>query len=217
MTLSLIGALLNIPGSGMVFFRQVKLTCYSGLISYVMGVGTIGAAVAVNPWFNVWTDALSDMGRVGLSTAWVFNTGLMTAAIVGMLYVVCLLKVFKGSLAHLAAGVYLVAVGNLFLVGMFPEGTKPHWTVSYEFFFLMLFTYLLNAPALWLEGLRKHALVNSVLFALGLGGSIVISWPSVATLELYNIALMGAWYITMFSAVRAVVRSSSATCQRVLN
>ncbi len=194
----------------MGFFRQAKLTCYLGLISYVMGVGTIGAAVAVNPWFNVWTDALSDMGRVGLSTAWVFNVGLMVSAVVGMAYVACLLKVFRNPLTHLAAGVYLVAAANLFLVGAFPEGTKPHWTVSYEFFFLMFFTYLLNAPALWLEGLRKHALINLALFALGLGGSVVISWPSIATAELYSIALMGVWYVTMFSAVRAVIKSSSA-------
>ncbi len=199
---------LNIPGLDMGFFRQAKLTCYSGLISYVMGIGTIGAAVIINPWFNVWTDALSDMGRVGLSTAWVFNTGLMAAAIVGMTYVACLLKVFKNSLTHLAAGVYLVAAANLFLIGAFPEGTKPHWTVSYEFFFLMFFTYLLNAPALWLEGLRKHAFINLTLFVVGLGGSAIIKWPSTATLELYNIALMGIWYFVMFHAVKAVKLAS---------
>ena len=181
-----------------------KLTCYLGIISYVMGAVTIGAAIAVNPWFNVWTDALSDMGRVGLSTAWVFNTGLMITAIVSMAYVACLIKVFKKPLTHLAAGVYLVGAANLFLVGAFPEGTKPHWTVSYEFFLLMLFTYLLNAPALWLEGLRKHAVINLMLFIIGLGGSAVINWPSIATLELYNIALMGVWYVTMFHAVKSV-------------
>jgi len=185
-------------------FKLGKLTCYLGIVSYVMGVGTIGAAVAVNPWFNVWTDALSDMGRVGLSTAWVFNTGLMLAAVVGMAYAACLIKVFRSSLAHLAAGVYLVAAANLFLVGAFPEGTKPHWTVSYEFFFLMFFTYLLNAPALWLEGLRKHAVINLALFALGLGGSVIINWPSIATLELYNIALMGVWYVTMLHATKSL-------------
>ncbi len=185
-------------------FKLGKLTCYLGIISYVIGVGTIGTAVAINPWFNVWTDALSDMGRVGLSTAWVFNMGLMLAAVVGMAYVVCLIKVFRNSLAHLAAGVYLVAAANLFLVGAFPEGTKPHWTVSYEFFSLMLFTYLLNAPALWLEGLRKHAAINLALFALGLGGSVIINWPSTATLELYNIALMGVWCVTMFHTTKLV-------------
>ncbi len=194
-----------------------KLTCYLGLVAYVTGVITIGVAIAINPWFNVWNDALSDMGRVGLSVAWVFNTGLMVTAVIAAAYATCLVKVFRNSLTHLAAGVYLVAVANLFLVGVFPEGTKPHWTVSYEFFFLMIFTYLLNAPALWLEGLKRHALVNLALFALGLGGSIVISWPSIATLELYNIALMGVWYVTMFSAVKAVTRFSSTTCRRVLN
>jgi len=185
-------------------FKLGKLTCYLGIVSYVMGVGTIGAAVAVNPWFNVWTDALSDMGRVGLSTAWVFNTGLMLAAVVGMAYAACLIKVFRNSLAHLAAGVYLVAAANLFLVGAFPEGTKPHWTVSYEFFFLMFFTYLLYAPALWLEGLRKHAVINLMLFIIGLGGSAIINWPSIATLELYNIALMGVWYVTMLHATKSL-------------
>ena len=151
----------------------------------------------------MWRGALSDMGRVGLGTAWVFNVGLMISASLGAAYVACLLKAFRGSLTHLATGVYLVAIINLFLIGVFPEGTEPHWTVSYEFFLLMLFTYLLNVPALWLEGLRRHALFNLALFALGLGGSLAINWPSIAALELYNIALMGAWYVTMFSAVRS--------------
>jgi len=189
----------------MCFFGKVtKLTCYLGITSYVMGMGTVGVAMALNPWFSVWTGALSDMGRAWLSTAWVFNTGLMASAVVGMTYVACLLKAFRNSLTHLAAGVYLVAAANLFLIGAFPEGTKPHWTVSHEFFFLMLFTYLLNSPALWLEGLRKHAVINLALFVLGLSGSIVVNWPSVATLELYNLALMGVWYVTMFHAVRSV-------------
>ncbi len=196
---------------------SLKILCYLGLVSYVLGIATIAAAVAVNPWFNVWTDALSDMGRVGLPTAWVFNTGLMVAAVVGMAYAACLIKVFSNPVTHLAAGVYLVAAANLFLVGAFPEGTKPHWTVSYEFFFLMFFTYLLNAAAMWLEGLRRHSVVNLALFALGLGGSIMIDWPSIATLELYDIALMGVWYVVMFSAVRAVTRSLPTAGERVLN
>ncbi len=189
----------------------VRVSCYLGLASYAAGVATILAAIAVNPWFSVWSGALSDMGRVGLPTAWVFNTGLKVAAALAASYAPCLLMAFKKSLTHLAAGVYLTAVANLFLIGAFPEGTKPHWIVSYEFFTLMMAVYALMAPALWVEGLRRHAVVNAALFAAALCGSATLHWPSTAVLELYNIGLMGVWYAVMAHATLAR-RAVSGRC-----
>jgi len=179
-----------------------------GLTALGIGILTLIIAMISNPWFNPFKGALSDMGRIGLKTAWIFNTGLLISSIVASLYTVCLLMSFRHPAMHLAAGIYLVSVGHLFLIALFPEGTRPHEFISYEFFLMMFVTYLTYTVSLWLERLKMHSLLSFLAFVLGFSLSASLKWPSTAILELFNISIMGYWFGVMFYATGHLMKPS---------
>jgi hypothetical membrane protein len=140
----------------------------------------------------VFKNALSDLGRVGLENNYVFNTGLILAALVALTYIPSLLDFFKSRIGFMSLGIFLIAILHLLLIGVFPEGTKPHGFVSYEFFALMTISLLFIGISLIAEEMSKYGASLLLLFILSLGGSLLIKWPSIALLELYNIALYNA-------------------------
>ncbi len=168
---------------------MTKYTCYGGLLSFAVSYIFIAWSVSVNPWFSLFRNALSDLGRVGLDTAYIFNTGLVLAALISLTYLPCLLAFFNSRIGHMTVGVFLVAVFHLLLIGVFPEGTSPHGFVSYEFFVLMTVTMFLAGVSLIVEGVPKYGFLLVLIFVLSLLGSIIVKWPSIALLELYNIFL----------------------------
>ncbi|MEM2020982.1 MAG: DUF998 domain-containing protein [Zestosphaera sp.] len=168
---------------------MTKYTCYSGLLSFAISYIFIAWSISVNPWFSLFRNALSDLGRVGLDTAYIFNSGLMLAALIAFTYLPCLLEFFNSRIGHMTVGVFLVAMFHLLLIGVFPEGTSPHGFVSYEFFVLMTVTMFLTGISLAVEGMLKYGFLLVLVFILSLLGSTIIKWPSVSLLELYNIFL----------------------------
>ncbi len=162
---------------------------YSGLLSFATAYVFIIISILINPWFNLFKNALSDLGRVGLENSYVFNTGLILAGLISLTYVPSLLNFFKSRIGCMSVGVFLVAILHLILIGVFPEGTRPHGFVSYEFFVLMTISLFLVGVSLIVERLSRYGLILIMLFLLSLIGSLSITWPSIALLELYNIVL----------------------------
>ena len=188
---------------------MVRLSCFLGIIATSLGLLTIWISTLVNPWFDVMRGALSDMGRVGLPTSWVFNGGLLLTSFVAATYVYCLTKSFRHPASHVAAGIYLVSVTHLTLIALFPEGTRPHLTLSLEFFLMMMFTYLTYSITLWVEGFRTHSLLSFLAFITALGGSASIRWPSTALLELFNVGVMAYWYLLMLQLTNKLMRKTT--------
>jgi len=159
------------------------------LLAFIIAYIFIFASILINPWFNVFENALSDLGRVGLENNYVFNTGLILAAITALTYIPSLLDFFKSRISFMSLGIFLIAILHLLLIGVFPEGTKPHGFVSYEFFALMTISLLFIGISLIAEGMSKYGAFFLLLFILSLSGSLLVKWPSIALLELYNIVL----------------------------
>ena len=186
----------------------VRVSRFFGVVATVLGLTTITASLSLNPWFNVMGGALSDLGRIGLNTAWVFNNGLLIASFIAAIYVHCLINSFRHPISYVAAGIYLVSVGHLTLIAIFPEGTPYHLTISYEFFLMMITTYLTYSITLWVEGFRAHSILSFLAFATALGGSASVKWPSTALLELFNVAVMAYWYLMMFQLTNKLMKKS---------
>jgi len=167
----------------------IRYLRYSGLLAFVIAYVFILASILINPWFNLFKNALSDLGRLGLENSYVFNAGLILAALIALTYIPSLLNFFKSRVGYMSTGVFFVAILHLLLVGVFPEGTKPHGLVSYEFFALMTLSLLMIGISLITERLSRYGLFFLVIFVLSVGGSFLVKWPSTALLELYNIAL----------------------------
>jgi len=103
-----------------------------GLVAPVVATVFIAAAIALSPWFNWGTNALSDLGHSGNSdVATLFNFGLLST---GFLIIVYSLKSFRGYAKY--TSYFLVLVGlALQLVATFNEVYKPlHFQVSVLFF-----------------------------------------------------------------------------------
>lgn len=167
----------------------IRYLRYSGLLAFVIAYVFIFVSILINPWFNLFKNALSDLGRLGLENSYVFNTGLILAALTAFTYIPSLLNFFKSRVGYMSVGVFFVALLHLLLIGVFPEGTEPHGFVSYEFFALMTLSLLMIGISLITEKLSRYGLFFLAIFILSVSGSFLIKWPSIALLELYNIVL----------------------------
>ncbi|MEM3229193.1 MAG: DUF998 domain-containing protein [Fervidicoccaceae archaeon] len=160
---------------------------YFGILSFIIAFTGIGISISLNPWFNVWENALSDLGRIGIENSFIFNYTLIASSIFASIYSVYILKLLPNRIGCIGAGIYLVGTFSLAAIGLFPEGTKPHMFVSLEFFIIMTFSLFIFGISLMRSGKKLHGLALIAIFAASIGGSIAISWPSVALLELFNI------------------------------
>lgn len=169
--------------------RYAKIFRYFGITAFLIAFIGIAISIAINPWFKLTSNALSDLGRVGLNNNYIFNYTLIISSIFAMFFSLYLANIFKSKIGFISLGVYLVAVAHLAMTGLFPEGTKPHGFVSYEFFALMTFSLLFFGVSFLTERRARTGSALVFLFLLSLLGSLLIKWPSVATLEIYNIII----------------------------
>lgn len=172
--------------------------------SAVVGLGAVGAALAMAPWFNWTTDALSDLGHPRHESAAVFGAGLLAS---GLFYVDAVLharpSLGKSRLAKASAG-FLVAGGlSLSAIGVINESFgAPHFVVSLTYFtFVPLGMFLL---ALCIRGVApRFALVTAAMAvaAAAFGISILTAiaygapFPSQAIPELIASSILAAWAV----------------------
>ena len=103
-----------------------------GLIAPLTAILFIAVSIALSPWFNWGTDALSDLGHsVNSEVAPLFNFGLLLS---GFLTIVFSVTSFRNHAKYTSYALVLVGL-SLQLVGTFDEIYKPlHFQVSVLFF-----------------------------------------------------------------------------------
>jgi len=142
-----------------------KSQLWAGILSPPLALGGIGAAIIINrSWWRLTDNAISDMGRVGLPHNWVMNVPLFISAVLAIYYAVGLFNELKNTVSKIGIGVFIT--GLFFLVGIaiFPEGTKPHYAVSWGFFICASLGFLITGTGLWLEGQGKFGAFTVLLF-----------------------------------------------------
>jgi hypothetical membrane protein len=170
--------------------------------SAAVGFGALAASLAMAPWFNWSTDALSDLGHPRYASAPVFGAGLLAA---GLFYVDAALHARRllgeGKLAK--AGVLFLVLGGLSLsaIGVVNEafGT-PHFVVSFTYFtFVPVGMFLLALCIREAQPRLAVATAAMAVAAAAFGISIIaaIVWgapfTSQAVPELIASALLAAW------------------------
>ncbi|ALL00810.1 hypothetical protein Pyrde_0760 [Pyrodictium delaneyi] len=164
---------------------------------------------SLNPWFDPLRGAFSDLGSPRAHLPWVFNLGMIVS---GLLVMLLGLTVYRVSVLRLeAAGAALLSEAGVFLalVGMFPEGTKPHSFVA-AWFFLQLYTsYVVLGMALYRRGLEKRgralALIGVLAPLLAVLVEYTMGWPSIAVLETYAVLAADAGAAVLAAAYRCTV------------
>ncbi|MGB9726925.1 MAG: DUF998 domain-containing protein [Nitrososphaeria archaeon] len=169
--------------------------CLLGPLALIIAWATIVVSIMVNPWFNLFKGALSDLGALGLGTNYIFNTGLILTGIVFAIYAGFLGRVSKNRVSAMASGVAILAAAHLIMIAVFPSGTEPHRFVSLEFFLLAAATIFFMSISFYADGEKFYGTSSTIIFLAGILGSALIEWPSTALLEIYDIMLLTIWTI----------------------
>ncbi len=182
-----------------------KKYIYSGLISPWIGFGFVALAIYLNSsWFSITNNAISDLGNIyhpWVNYPWVLSLGLILAGL-GMTYFAHgLQKEFSGLTRY---GVWVFYAGMVFLtlIGVFPEGTSPHWYVSWLFFLVSSFGVLISGIG-FLKINRAIGVASILLFLLGwvLAYWELHTFKGVAIAELTGATVLFIWSYMMIYLV----------------
>lgn len=173
-----------------------NLLRFFGIASIIIGWVTIVLGILLHPWFSLSRNALSDLGALSVPNNYVFNLGLMLSSTLAFLYSLHLIKSLN-KLGCVGGVFLLIASVNLFLVGLYPEGTYPHLFVSINFFVLSLLAGLVVSLSLVTLGFKKHGLPGLALILICIALTLTIPWPSVGALEVEILLFITIWLIIM--------------------
>jgi len=140
----------------------------AGILAPIVGLGGVFAAILIHrSWWRLTENAISDLGKVGLSYNWVMNASLVIAAVLALYYLHGLWEKFEGTLQKIGGAIF--ATGLLFLagIGVFPEGTGPHYYVSWGFFVACSIGMLLIGIGLYIQGEKTLGLLAFAIFTVG--------------------------------------------------
>lgn len=175
---------------------KTKIPGYLGIMTLAIYWSFTIASILQNPWFSVMHNALSDLGADSAINPWIYNYGLMLSSPFLLGFSIYIIYDAKDKL-QTVGGAFL-SISSIFLafIGIFHSGTRPHVFVS-TYFFLQFFVGML----LWgigTRGIMKKLTI--VLFILAVMGAF-LPWPSTATIEIYEIALMGI-FVSVFPLIK---------------
>ncbi len=174
-----------------------KLACWAGVAAVVIAWIVIGASWYMNRnWFVFTRDAFSDLGSEHSCCPGLYNYGLILTGLVIIVYGYCLYHLAKAKLEVLGAGYVGLAGVFLGLIGVFPEGTRPHVFVSTWFFIQMDLGLIFQSIGFYIRTRRGEGLWGAVLsilaFPVAILVGLTIGWPSAAVLEAYGIVVIDA-------------------------
>lgn len=165
-----------------------------GFLSPLIAVIFITISIKIHN-FQFIGNALSDMGRVGLEKNYVFNGGLILSGITGTVFALFLSSRLVGH-EKIPGGVFIGAALFLICIGLFPEGTGPHFFFSVGFFLLSLVS-ILGLGVLFLKR-KKHIGIFSIAGALlSTFFAFVPRWEGVAIPEAIGAFFICCWMIVL--------------------
>lgn len=163
------------------FIISTRFAGLCGIIGPLIALIGIVAAILVSPWFNWFTNALSDLGHPwmlggsngtpGLNPAApIFNTSLSFAGLITLMMTVWLIRhqVFERSVIGIIAAI-LLTIAQFFLIGIgiFHEGFGyTHFVVSVGFFVTLLIAGMIYGVRLMQE--RHLRIIGIMAFILAL-------------------------------------------------
>jgi hypothetical membrane protein len=162
-------------------------------------------SIALSPWFNLYNDALSDLGNTVSNgqVGYVYNTGLVLAGILSASFAVLLSRDSTRRLVLVWTVPFTISGIDLALIGIFSENTGHiHGTVSEVFFLMIVVTMLAYSYVSWPLGSPR---VGAVALAFGVLSAIIwfVSWPwsGVAIQEAVTSGMTAAFLILVAARI----------------
>ncbi len=172
----------------------LRIAGLCGIAAPLVAFSCIFIAISLSPWFNWSANALSDLGvREG---AWVFNSGLITAGVLSMVFAAGLWMAFKEQVIGRAGVVlFFIDAFALFGIGVFSEAAGAiHMYFSVAFFVLFPLSLLLLSAGAIVAGSLKF---GSFTIAAGVVAAIpwAFSWDGVAIPETISALAASVWSV----------------------
>ncbi len=183
-------------------FISPKVAGICGIIAAVVSLSSIFIAISVSPWFT-WTGSwLSDLGRTIFPSAVIFNNGLITAGILGVIFSIGIrrLKAFSGEQAEWGLAMLFLATLSLSFVGFYPvEAGMLHTLASFLFFVFSIFTLILMGNVLR----KSHHGYGHFILLLGICSAVSFPfffferpWGMNAVVEMVSSVSMSVFILT---------------------
>ncbi len=173
--------------------NRVLATGLAGIASAWL---TVFLSIALNPWFSITRNALSDMGGGGPLNGHpypayplVYNLGLVITAAIIAAFSALVIKHSRNKLEAVGGSFFMISALFLALIGIYHEGTYPHDFVSLWFFVLSSISYLtIGASLMFIK--MELGLVIVLLVAFGWVAFALVPWQSTAETELFGIIII---------------------------
>lgn len=184
-----------------------KRLLWFGIFSMLSALVWISTAIAINPSFDFYTGALSQLGSPGAYMPWVYNVGLMFTSILLFIFAISLLLYSKNRIESSGSSFLMISALFLALIGIYHGGTYPHDFVSLWFFVLADISILTWGLGLFMESIRWGIYtVMIAIIASSLG--FILKWPSSAELETFGTAAISLWAILTTFYLRMKYRNT---------
>lgn len=200
--------------------ERVRLATYFGAAGIVSAWVTIFVSAFLNPWFSVFSNALSDLGGGNMTLnghpspnlPLIYNLGMIFTSVMIMVFSAVMISISRNKIESTGESFFIIAGLFLALIGIYHEGTYPHDFVSIWFFILSSISYVTIGIGLSISELRSYGLVIIVVILVSWILYLLIPWGSVAEDEIFGIAVIDLLVaIHLISESKHKLRSSSKT------
>jgi hypothetical membrane protein len=181
--------------------KAAHLMLYFGILAMISAAIWILTAIAINPSFDFYKGALSQLGSPGANSPWVYNVGLMFTSVLLFVFACSLLLYSKNRIESAGSSFLMISSLFLALIGIYHGGTYPHDFVSVWFFILADISIITWGLGLILDD-RNWAVYVLVIALLAPGLGFGLPWPSSAELETFGTAAIGLWAVLMILHLR---------------
>jgi hypothetical membrane protein len=169
----------------------------AGVAGVILAWVVIYLAISHNPWFVFTEHAFSDLGGPMAEDAGIFNNGLIVLGGLFILYALTLIGDAINKVETVGGAFALMAGVFLALIGVYPSGTTPHTFVSIWFFVQADVAITVWGIGILLSGWDVFGLVFTCIGIVGPLIAVAVTWPSIAVVEAYGIALIDVWVVLM--------------------
>ena len=174
-----------------------------GVVAALGAYPFILASVALSPWFNIYNNALSDLGNTvsNGSVGYVYDTGLVLGGVLIFAYAASFSKKSRDRRVLVWSVPLMLAAGDLAMVGVFSENTGHiHGVVSEVFFLMIVVTLLAYSYVSWPLGSPR---IGAIALFFGILSAIIWfvtwPWPGVAIQESVTSGMTAVWLILVAS------------------
>jgi hypothetical membrane protein len=176
--------------------RRVRIV---GVAAALAAYPFILASIALSPWFNIYNNALSDLGNTVSNGAvgYVYDLGLVTAGALIITFAVLHSETAGDSRVVVWTGPLTIAAVDLAMVGIFSENTGHiHGVVSEIFFLMIVVTMLAYSYVSYPLGSPR---IGAVALIFGILSAIIwfVTWPwsGVAIQESVTSGMTAVWLL----------------------